>query len=162
MSDWKLLSIQDKRQTMDLIDAIRNELDTKTRQRKRELCELEQKVRTQTEDIRRELHNDFEFVRHQLGALRTSLKRLAVIPIPKDWPMPAFRYGQRVLVKGKGGGTVTGMDYSDGSVIYAGWSYSVVLDEWRSTGKDWSQIFYEDDLTVLGSVPASDEEEAIA
>lgn len=162
MSDWKLLSIRDKRQTMDLIDAIRNELEARTRQRKKQLCELERQVREQAIELRRDADNDFEFIRHQLAALRTELKHLSVIPIPKDWPFPIFRYGQRVLVKGKGGGTVTGMDYSDGSVIYAGWSYSVVLDEWRSTGKDWSQIFYEDDLTVLGTVPASDDEGAIA
>ena len=76
---------------------------------------------------------------------------LASLPIPNNWPLPLFRYGQRVTVENEGNGTVTGMDFSNGSVIHEGWSYFVLLDKWLHTGRDWSQIFYEDELAPLSS-----------
>lgn len=153
MPDLDLSFHLQKRECIDLLDALRSELESKIRRRKIELSDLERNVRLQTDELRKDLDDDFQFIRHRLAGFRTRLKHAAVVSLPIDWPNPQFNFAQRVLVSGQGSGTITGMDYSDGSVVDAGWSYLVVLDKLRSTGLEWSQIFHESELEILGTVP---------
>ncbi len=147
---WELTSHNYRRAVINRVDGLRNESEQEYKLIQRKIHDLRIIVSDELQQLSAELRESQSKEFHLTGQIRTELKHLPIIPVPKTWGIPAYQFGQRVLMTEYNLiGIVTGIEYSDGTVFDAGWHYMVKLD-YNPVPRDLIESAIESDLQPLG------------
>lgn len=153
---WELTTHSYRRGVMNRVDNLRNESDQDYKLIQRKIQDLRQVVAEELQQLSYQLRECQQKQLHLTGQIRTELKHLPIIPVPRSWGLPVYQFGQRVLMTEYNlAGIVTGIDYSDGTVYDAGWHYQVKLD-YSPIPRDEIESAIESDLKPLGMVNDSE------